>query len=75
MFRCWNFAFIYTLIFLPPDPFKRTKYSLGAIYGTIQNLLRKMQFKEENVILIGLIPGPKETSLSIDSYLKPLSMN
>ena len=33
---------------------------------------REKRYKEENAILIGIIPGPKEPSLSIDTYLKPL---
>lgn len=53
------------------QPFKHTEYSVGAIYVTIQNLPREKRYKEENFILVGLIPGPKEPSLSIDSYLQP----
>ena len=30
------------------------------MYLTILNLPRKIRFKQENVLLIGLIPGPKE---------------
>ena len=54
------------------QPFKRTEYSVGAIYAIVQNLPREKRFKEENIILISLIPGPKEPKLSIDTYLKPL---
>ena len=39
---------------------------------TIQNLPRHLQYKEENIILVGLIPGPSESSLTINSYLTPL---
>lgn len=45
---------------------------MGAIYLTIQNLPREQRFKEENAILVGVMPGPKEPSLSINSYLLPL---
>ena len=38
----------------------------------IFNLPREVRYKRENVILIGLIPGPKEPPLSINSYLTPL---
>ena len=48
------------------------QYSVGGIYLVIQNLPRDERFKEENVILIGCIPGPNEPHLSIDSYLLPL---
>ena len=36
------------------------------------NLPREIRFKRENVILIGIIPGPKEPELVINTYLKPL---
>ncbi|OAD76880.1 hypothetical protein PHYBLDRAFT_102179, partial [Phycomyces blakesleeanus NRRL 1555(-)] len=37
------------------------------------NLPCSKQFKKENVILVGLMPGPKEASTSdINNYLKPL---
>ena len=54
------------------QPFTRTQYSVGAIYLTIQNLPRSQRYKEENVILVGIIPGPSEPSLTINSYLAPL---
>ena len=54
------------------QPFKHTQYSVGAIYLIIQNLPREERFKEENVLLIGVMPGPKEPHLSIDPYLSPL---
>ena len=54
------------------QPFVHTTYSLGAIYLTIQNLPRHMRYKEENILLVGLIPGPFEPKLSINSYLTPL---
>ena len=39
-------------------PCTHTEYSLGTIYLTFMNLPRKLRFRQENVILIGLIPGP-----------------
>ena len=54
------------------NPFKKGLYSAGAIYLSILNLPRLVHFKEENSILIGLIPGPKEPSLTINSYIAPL---
>ena len=49
-----------------------TEYSVGAIYLIIQNLPRAVRYKRENIILVGLIPGPKEPKLTMNSYLKPL---
>ena len=54
------------------QPFKHTPYSVGAIYLTIMNLPRNIRFKRENVILVGLIPGPHEPSHNINSFLDPL---
>lgn len=38
----------------------------------MQNLPRNERYKQENVILVGVMPGPHESSLSINSYLSPL---
>ena len=54
------------------QPYRRTVYSIGAIYATIQNLPRNIRYKEEYIILIAIIPGPKEPKLSINSYLQPM---
>lgn len=53
-------------------PFKHSPYSVGVIYLTIMNLPRHLRFKKENIILVGLIPGPHEPPLHINSYLDPL---
>ena len=47
-------------------------YSVGVIYLVIQNLPRNLRYRKENIILIGLIPGPREPKLSINSFLHPL---
>lgn len=43
------------------QPFKYAPYSVGAIYLVILNLPHEDHFKEENMILVGLIPGPKNS--------------
>ena len=53
------------------QPYDCEQYSVGAIYLLVMNLPRSERFKRENVILFGLIPGPHEPSLSINSFLKP----
>ena len=55
-------------------PFERGVYSVGAIYLTIQNLPRNMRYRPENIIIVGIIPGPKEPKKTINSYLSPLVM-
>ena len=42
------------------------------IYLAIQNLPRSERYKEENIMLVGLIPGPSEPKLTVNSYLSPL---
>lgn len=54
------------------QPFLHTQYSVGAMYLTIQNLPREIRCKEENVILVGVLPGPSEPKLTMNSYLSPL---
>ncbi len=54
------------------QPFSHIQYSVGAIYLTVQNLPCSQRYKEENVILVGVMPGPSEPPLTMNSYLGPL---
>lgn len=54
------------------NPYDNGEYSLGVIYAVIVNLIREERFKPENTIVFGVIPGPKESSLNINSYLEPI---
>ena len=54
------------------QPFKHSLYSVGALYMVLMNLPRSERFKLENVMLVGIIPGPHEPKLTINSYLQPL---
>lgn len=54
------------------QPFKHVMYSVGVMFITILNLPREERFKIKNVILVGIIPGPKEPSLTMNSLLAPL---
>ena len=54
------------------NPYEESQYSVGAIYLIVMNLPRAYRYKFENILLVGLIPGPKEPSLHINSYLNPL---
>ncbi len=54
------------------QPYKNRKYSIGVIYMVLLNLPREVRYKRENVILVGLIPGPKEPPLTVNSYITPL---
>lgn len=54
------------------QPFKHSKYSVGALYFAVMNLPRHMRFKPENIILCGIIDGPKEPKLNVNSCLVPV---
>lgn len=54
------------------QPFKHRVYSIGVIYLAIMNLPRAIRFKRENIILVGLLPGPSEPSKTMNTYLTPL---
>lgn len=65
-----NFAFQINVDWF--NPFTHTQHSEGAIYMSVMNLPRQDRFLQENVMLVGVIPGPKEPPLHINSFLKPL---
>jgi len=54
------------------QPFSRTKYSVGVLYLVVLNLPRNQRYKMKNVILCGIIPGPKEPKLTMNSFIAPL---
>ena len=55
------------------QPFHHTQYSIGVLYLVILNLPRTIRFKPENIIIVGIIPGPNEpTANEMNSYLRPL---
>ena len=53
-------------------PFKHSTYSVGVIFLVVLNLPRSIRFKRENVLLYGIMPGPSEPTLTVNSYLTPL---
>lgn len=55
------------------QPFDSSVYSCGLIYGAICNLPRDVRFKKENMLTLGILPGPKEVkSHHINHYLSPI---
>ena len=54
------------------QPFHRTKYSVGVMYLVRLNLPRDERYKIENIILSGIIPGPKEPKLTMNPFIAPL---
>ena len=54
------------------EPFEHSIYAVGVIYLSLLNLPRQIRYSQENIIICGLIPGPKEPSGNINSFLEPL---
>ena len=54
------------------QPYKHVEYSVGVIYAVVINLPRSIRYKDENVVIVGIIPGPKEPKRHINSFLGPL---
>ena len=55
-------------------PFKRTQYKVGAIYLVVLNFPRLERFLRENLILVGIIPGPGEPNYVMNTYLAPTDL-
>lgn len=53
------------------QPFSNSEHSVGVIYMVVLNLSRRIRFLPENVIIVGIIPGPREPELVINTFLKP----
>ena len=53
------------------QPYKHVSYSVGVLYLVLFNLPREERFKMENIILVGIIPGPSESKKTMNSYLGP----
>ena len=64
----FNFAFQLNTDCMVP-PFKHTQHAEGADYLTILNLPREECYLY--IILLGVIPGPKEPSLLVNTILQP----
>ena len=65
-----NFGLIMNMNFF--KPYKHVNnYSMGAIYCVLMNLPCTVRYKQENLLLIGLIRGPKEPDHDINSFLNP----
>ena len=52
-------------------PFKHLTYSVGVIV-TIMNLPHFCRHKQENVLTLGIIPGPSEPKHDLNSFLNPI---
>jgi hypothetical protein len=53
------------------NPYSETQYSVGVIYLSIFNLPRAKRYKMNNIILVGMMPGPNEPK-DVNPFLQPL---
>ena len=53
-------------------PHKHSPGSVGVIYLVLLNLPRHERYKLENIIVVGVLPGPSEPKLTANTFLEPL---
>ena len=53
-------------------PYKHVEYSVSAMYIAILNYPRQLRYLRENIILVGILPGPHEPSKQMNAFLEPL---
>jgi hypothetical protein len=53
------------------QPYKHIQHSVGAIYLSINNLPRHLRYKPSNIILLGIIPGPREPH-DLNPFIAPI---
>ena len=53
-------------------PHKHSPGSVGVIYLVLLNLPRHARYKMENIIVVGILPGPSEPKLTANTFLEPL---
>ena len=51
------------------QPFKYNPGSTGVLYMVVLSLPREERYKEENVIISGILPGPAVPKLTANTYL------
>ena len=54
------------------QPYTHVAYSVGVIYICVLNLPRHLRYLKDNIFIVGIIPGPHEPKLHINSFLEPL---
>ena len=52
--------------------FQSNIFSVGVLYLAIESLPRNIHFKRQNILVVGIVPGPNEPSGDINTYLEPL---
>lgn len=66
-----DLAFILNLDWL--QVFRNTNYGVGVLYLCLNNYPRHLRFKPENMLVVGILPGPGEpNAYQLSNYIKPL---
>ena len=52
--------------------YKHTTDSYGVFYLTLINLPRELRFREENILLVGIIPAYEHEPSSLNHFMEPL---
>ena len=53
-------------------PFKRSEYKIGLMYLSILNLPHSQPMLKKWTLVVGVIPGPAEPKIHINTFLEPL---
>ena len=53
-------------------PHKHSPGSVGVLYLVLLSLPRHERYKLENIIVVGVLPGPSEPKLTANTFLEPL---
>ena len=54
------------------QPYKHLTYSIGVLYLSVLNLPSHVRYSNAYTILVGVLPGPHEPKLTVNTYLEPL---
>ena len=66
----YNYGLILNLDWF--QPYKHLSYSVGVLYLSVLNLPSHLRYKDTYTIIIGVLPGPHEPKLTVNSYMEPL---
>ena len=71
----FSFSFNSLAVMLNVDWFRPHKHSPGSVgvtYLVLLNLPCHERYKLENIIVVGILPGPSEPKLTANTFLEPL---
>ena len=54
------------------QPYKHLTYSVGVLYLSVLNLPSHLRYSKAYTIVVGILPGPHEPKLTVNTYLEPL---